>query len=611
MSTELKYCMGCMRSIPDDTMICPHCSYDENEPQGSPYLQKGSVIFDKYLVGRVLGSDPDTITYIGAQIETGETVTVHEFFPVNIAVRDKDGCGILVNTEFEQLYSEAVSEFIKLWNTINTFKDARCLPDVMEIFDFNGTVYSVCRYKDCIPLRKYFETTPPLTWDKAFSAFKPVMYTLEKLNQAGIVHCKLNPDTIHVGADGKLHITGFSIPQCYNGTEKFKCEPKDGFSPIELYSLIDINASTDVYGITAMLYYCITGTTPPVATQRVIQDTISLPASVAKNVTQDVITGLTGGLAVYSHNRYKNFNELIAALSPKKQQQTASAPNRFEINDKPTPRNKKEEVDMELAREEEERKRMRQEKRNRGSSASLGILAFLSGILFCIIGFLVLYSTVLYKNYPIDVLNKALSSFTFLPVNQTENVTENTTTAPPTATEPSYITVANFVNNHSVQSVKNNSFFTENYKIVFTERESADVPVGGIISQSLEPGSSVLVGTEIVLVISSGIKMPDVIGKNYKEAKKALEDRGLKVVIQVLQNKGDKKVGVVENANTPIGTSLEKGDTVVLNVWGTYATTTKPTTTAADTTQSTKPTKPSQEATTTTEEETTSDTSEE
>lgn len=268
---------------------------------------------------------------------------------------------------------------------------------------------------------------------------------------------------------------------------------------------------------------------------------------------------------------------------------------------------------MELAREEEERKRMRQEKRNRGSSASLGILAFLSGILFCIIGFLILYSTVLYKDYPIDVLNKALSSFTFLPVNQTENVTENTTTAPPTATEPSYITVADFVNNHSVQSVKNNSFFTENYKIVFTERESADVPVGGIISQSLEPGSSVLVGTEIVLVISSGIKMPDVIGKNYKEAKEALEDRGLKVVIQVLQNKGDKKAGVVENANTPIGTSLEKGDTVVLNVWGTYATTTKPTTTTAPTTQSTKPAKPSQEATTTaaTTQKATSDASEE
>lgn len=581
MPENLKYCMGCMESIPFDTVICPKCGYNEHAVQPAPFLKAGSLIMRKYLVGKALSASADTITYIGANIETGETVTVNEFFPEKIVTRTDGRSEVCVKLGYDSMYSNCLQSFLRLWRGLDVFKDARCLPNVLDIVDFNGTVYSICAYKDCISLSQYFKNCKaPLTWARAFSAFKPIMYALKKLNYSGIIHGNLTPETILVGADGKLHISGFSIPQCHGGMVEFATEPMAGFAPVELYEPTGATVSTDIYSITALLYYCITMTAPPDALSRVINDTASLPASVASTLSKTVINGLIHGLSVHPENRYSNFDELITALTPpapsKQTAQAPASPQKQASPQSPAKQEEQSEPEKEKTTEEEEEKS--KEKSGEVSAFSLVIKAFIAGILMCVIVFFSLYATVLYKNYPIDFLDELFAPFSFLPMNQQPETTLPTTTIP-VPTEPSYVTVADFVNNHTYDSIRSNPYFNENYKFTFKFEESIHVPKNAIISQSVEPGESVLAGVEITLVVSSGttkIKLPDVVDMNYQDAKRILEDAGFKVKLDILQNTGKQTVGEVYAMNRVADGFYEKDTEITLQVWGKVTQTTEP-----------------------------------
>lgn len=575
-----------MASIPYDSVICPECGYNEETIQPAPYLEPGNLIMRKYLVGRVIGISPDTATYIGANIETGETVDVIEFLPQSIVTRNSNETELTVKLGYDTMFSNCLQSFLNLWRGLDIFKDASCLPDVLDIVDFNGTVYTICRHKDCISLSDYFKNNAPLTWARAISAFKPIMYALKKLNYSGIIHGGLSPDTVLVGSDGKLHLTGFSIPQCNSGLAEFSSKPAAGFAPIELYDTSGACASTDIYSVTALLYYCITLQAPPEATLRIVKDTTTLPASVANTVSRGVIDGLIKGLSINPENRFSSFDELISALAPPKPRQAQSQEGLLEEPER-KPLTQKEEVDLEIQKELEEKQALKKEKKDSSSFVSLGIKSFLSGFVVCGIIFCTLYVTTLYKNYPMEFMNKIFEPFSFLPLNSEPTTTQPSTTVP-VPTEPNYITVADFVNNHTYDSIRSSSFFNENYTLEFEFQESTEYPKNAIISQSIEPGTSVLSGSKITLVVSLGttkIKLPEnIVGVNYLIAAKTLQTAGFNVKYELLTNDGKHTVGEVFSTDKKAGEFYEKGTTITLSVWGKLATTTAPSTSATTTT---------------------------
>lgn len=65
-----------------------------------------------------------------------------------------------------------------------------------------------------------------------------------------------------------------------------------------------------------------------------------------------------------------------------------------------------------------------------------------------------------------------------------------------------------------------------------SEKESAEVPAGSVISQSVATGSEVKVGTTVDLVVSKGqvtIPIPKLIGRSVTNAKKEIEKAGFTV----------------------------------------------------------------------------------
>ena len=69
-----RYCMGCMSPMEGDGTVCSICSHDNgiDNPKGT--LPAGTILEEKYLVGKTLSQNDLTIVYIGLDLERGRRV---------------------------------------------------------------------------------------------------------------------------------------------------------------------------------------------------------------------------------------------------------------------------------------------------------------------------------------------------------------------------------------------------------------------------------------------------------------------------------------------------------------------------------------------------------
>ena len=67
--------------------------------------------------------------------------------------------------------------------------------------------------------------------------------------------------------------------QSAQGDETMTITLKHGYAPIEQYQHKGQGPWTDVYGLSATIYYCLTGKTPPQALDRLLDDDLIRPRS--------------------------------------------------------------------------------------------------------------------------------------------------------------------------------------------------------------------------------------------------------------------------------------------------------------------------------------------
>ncbi|MGE5527411.1 MAG: PASTA domain-containing protein [Methanosarcina sp.] len=93
----------------------------------------------------------------------------------------------------------------------------------------------------------------------------------------------------------------------------------------------------------------------------------------------------------------------------------------------------------------------------------------------------------------------------------------------------------------------------------------SDEPVGKPIGIRPQPGSVVPVGTHVAVLVSKGLKVPDVRGKNLEEATSILSGAGFEVEKKVQREKV-RSVEKVENQDPPGGKFAGRDKPVVLTV---------------------------------------------
>ena len=80
-----------------DGSVCPVCGYNENAPYLPSYLAPGTVLNDRYLIGKLRSYTGESADYMGFDTITQTKVVIKEYMPDALCSRDKSSSVINVD----------------------------------------------------------------------------------------------------------------------------------------------------------------------------------------------------------------------------------------------------------------------------------------------------------------------------------------------------------------------------------------------------------------------------------------------------------------------------------------------------------------------------------
>lgn len=338
---KITLCLGCMRQKDETAEVCPHCGYKYTpEPQGETLLPK-TVLKDRYIVGRTLLKDSDGLTYIGFDVSTESRVEVKEFFPEILCDRQEDGT-VAPKSGREVLFKTMKSEFSDLQVKLQKLKTLNNIPRVFDIFEDKGTVYAVSERKELIKFSDYlsFEGEIP-TWEKIKEMFYPVFSTLATINDAGIIHRLISPETLYVDKYSKLHIHGFCTESLLEYNQQSDPENIVGYEAPEMFvPHAETGFYTDVYSLGAVIYRALAGVSPVNAKERIEGEELPTVRQINPMIPEKVSDIIYRAMAIDPLDRIRSvrgFMEIInAALENKEKEKVVDFSKRRKNSKKTT-----------------------------------------------------------------------------------------------------------------------------------------------------------------------------------------------------------------------------------------------------------------------------------
>ncbi len=536
INTE-KLCMSCMNDNSGE-QICPVCGFDLGNQNPNDALPLRSVLNDRYIVGKVISSNGEGISYIGFDGLKETVVTVKEYFPIGVAHRNPDKTVSIIKGN-EYPFNEGLLEFIEINQKISEQSFASLIP-VLDVFEENGTAFAISQNIAGITLRDFLARNGgTLKWEQARALFLPLIDTIKGMNDLGMVHKGISVDTVIVGRDGKLRISDYAVNKLRTANSDFEVQLFDGFSAIEQYGgeFSTVDSYTDVYGFACTLFNVLIGNVVPKATLRLENGAMAIPAKFAEELPRHVLAALANALQVKPEDRTKNMeifkNQLVYG----------------EI----------EETVTKVSKKQQEKDVQQQKEAKKKQSRSNAKYAVISAVCTALV-FLAIAAILVFTVFKEDIFGTESQ-----PTNNNSStqapVVDSIGTVDSGAEETAKLyTVPDLRGSYYSDILDVEDY--EKFKIVIGDKAYSDqYPVGAICGQSVEPKSQVEKDTVIELTISLGskeISITSVKGLDEQTAKLELLKQGfLYSNIEVLEKYDqEKEAGVIIDQEPKAGTMV-------------------------------------------------------
>lgn len=550
---EHQICMGCMQPLEEVGQKCPHCGYPTGGVNPPEYLRVRTVLAGRYLVGRVLEIGGDSAIYIGYDQQEQSVITLREFFPSTLCVRQADG-SLTPALGKETVYGDYRLKFLSVARAVARLRDVLVVVPSYDIFEENGTAYTVTEFCDGVSLERYILSRGGrLPTEEVRRMFLPLLAALTTIHGTGLLHLGISPKNILVDEQGQLRLKNFAIPD--TRTVNTECRPHliSGYAAPEQYMPNTMcTTAADVYGVAATMFFALTGRHPTDAQQRSQKaEELMMPAEIADAMPIHIRESLLRALRVNPQRRTQTVQQLldemtttsaVAALLREDEEEAADAPKMVAVKaEKPK------------------------------SNAKYIWMIFISTFLVLALVMIIVLNMFGILTFPWEQNNSRKDKDKDADEEPSTTISTTVPTTEQHGTGDKLYTVDALVGKVYAEEIER--ALPGGMEIVLDHVESSStVPQGCIISQSIPAGEKVGQNVDVLVVVSSGpvaTTMPNVIGWKEEHARIYLASLGYVVDAESLALQGTElgfEKGCVERTSPAPGEAIAYGGKVQLSV---------------------------------------------
>ncbi|MDO8973004.1 protein kinase [Reyranella sp.] len=260
----------------------------------------------RYEVLSVLGQGGFGITYRARDVQLDREVAIKEYLPTALAVRQGGITVMPRSTKVAEDFTWGRDRFVAEGRVMATLHRA---PGIVRVFDFleiNGTAYIVMEMLHGDTLEGHIKKNGRLNPQAIDRILWPLLDGLEQVHNAGFLHRDIKPANILLDAAGNPTLIDFGASRAamVGRTVAMTAIFTPGYAAAEQFTSAKQGPWTDIYGVSATLYHAITGTSPPSAFERMLDDAYEPVAKDAPvGFAPGLLAGIDAGLAVRATDR--------------------------------------------------------------------------------------------------------------------------------------------------------------------------------------------------------------------------------------------------------------------------------------------------------------------
>lgn len=275
-----RLCPLCNADNPPAAFGCLSCGAPlaaaQNGGEVSMALPGGTLLSGgAYRVDGVLGQGGFGITYRGRDVQLKRDVAIKEYFPLGCA---RGRCHVTPHAPLdESTFGAGRNRFLDEARLVAQFEH-RGIVRVLAAWKENGTAYFAMELLRGETLAQLVERCGPLPTHTALRLVDAAARALEYVHAAGTLHRDIKPDNIVLTDDGRIVLIDFGAARDFSAarSQGYSIVVTPGFAPLECYAeRARRGAYSDVYALSATLFFLLSGDAPPAASDRAMG--VSLP----------------------------------------------------------------------------------------------------------------------------------------------------------------------------------------------------------------------------------------------------------------------------------------------------------------------------------------------
>ena len=314
-----QYCPYCMNPVQEGA-VCGSCGLTAGSYEPSQnHLPPGTILEDRYLIGRVLGEGGFGITYIGCDLKLEMKVAIKEYYPAEKVQRISSVSLDLSipSSQAQTIFEAGKQRFLQEALIMARMDKQPEIVGVKDFFESHNTAYIVMEFVEGTTFKQLVEQRGGgIPAAELLPLVKPLFGALSNLHGKGLIHRDISPDNLML-EHGAVRLLDFGCArQPERGDSTLTIVLKHGYAPIEQYTNRGQGPWTDVYALGATLYFCLVGKRPPQAMDRAVEDEIILPRKLGVELTEAQEQALMRAMGVKRTQRFASMEEFCAALYP-------------------------------------------------------------------------------------------------------------------------------------------------------------------------------------------------------------------------------------------------------------------------------------------------------